>query len=77
MDNNIIFLLEKYADEWINDDDWWHGLMDCDINVYELDDGIRQVDVYGVYIIWGADGEQYLETNTNNLIDSFIIKGEL
>tara|TARA_R110002051_G_scaffold280918_1_gene342576 strand:+ start:258 stop:665 length:408 start_codon:yes stop_codon:yes gene_type:complete len=73
---NIIYIcrtLEKHADEWMHDDDWWYGLMDCDINVHELDDGINQVDIYGVRSIWGADGEQYLETDTSILIDSFVI----
>ena len=75
MDKNIIFLLEKHANEWMHDDDWWYGLMDCDINVYEVIDGVNQVDIYGVYPVWGDDGEQYLETNTGDLIDSFVIRG--
>ena len=74
MDKNIIYLLEKHADEWIEDSEWWYGLMDCDINVHEIDDGVRQVDIYSVYVVWGDDGEQYLETSTNNLIDSFRIE---
>ena len=76
MDKNIIFLLEKHTDEWIEDDEWWYGLMDCDINVHTIKNGYRQVDIYGVYPVWGDDGEQYLETNTSHLIDSFVI-GEL
>ena len=77
--DKILYLLGKYYDEWTDEDDWWYGLNDCDINVHQihdLGDDDYKVDIYGVEIIWGDDGEQYLQTNTNVVLDEFIIQGE-
>ena len=71
MDKNIIFLLEKHADEWMHDDDWWYGLWDCDINVYNNEEGTFIVSVYGLT----PTSSDLYETNTSDVKAEFIIKG--
>ena len=70
----FISILERKADKWLNDDDYWIGYPDCDINVsedFDEDGEYRLVSVYGVEVIFGDDGESYLQTDTGNLIESF------
>ena len=67
-----IKILEENIKYWTEDEDWWYGLDDCDINVHSLwEDKVYIVDIYG---LTPTDNGLY-ETNTGNLIDSFIIKG--
>ena len=72
--DKILYLLGKYYDEWSKDEDWWYGLHDADINVFE-DCGDYKVTVYGVCSVWGDDGEQYLETDTGVVLDEFVFNG--
>ena len=72
--DKILYLLGKHYDEWIKDDDWWYGLHNADINVYE-NCGDCEVTVYGVCSVWGDDGEQYLETDTGVVLDEFTFNG--
>ena len=71
----FINILERKADEWLNDDDYWIGYPDCDINVsddFDEDGEYRNVSIYGVEIIYDdSNGESYLQTDTGNLIESF------
>ena len=70
----FISILERKADKWLNDDDYWIGYPDCDINVsedFDEDGEYRLVSIYGVEVIFGDDGESYLQTDTGNLIESF------
>ena len=70
----FISILERKADKWLNDDDYWIGYPDCDINVsedFDEDGEYRLVSVYGVEVIFGDDGESYFQTDTGNLIESF------
>ena len=69
----LIKILERCADEWLKDDDWWYGLDDCDINVYYNGNGSYSVDIYGLTPI----SDDLYETNTSDLKDSFTIKGVL
>ena len=70
--DKILYLLGKYFDEWANDEDWWFGLHNADINVVEESLlGDFRVVVYGVGYVWGDDGEQYIETDTGVVLDEF------
>jgi len=70
--DKILYLLGKHYDEWVKDGDWWYGLHDADINIYEVSlMGDFNVTIYGVCSVWGDDGEQYLETNTGVVLDEF------
>jgi hypothetical protein len=83
--NKVLFILERYYDEWSKDDDWWYGLDDCDINVFQSikamngssDSSDCKVTVYGLNYAYGDDGEisQYAETDTEVVLDEFNIKG--
>ena len=66
----ILYILGKYYDEWIKNDDWWYGLSYADINVYNCC-GNCKVTVYGVRTVWNDDGKQYLETDTSAVLDEF------
>ena len=44
----VIGVLEKYCDCWLSDDDWWYGLWDCDINVYNNEERAFIISVYGL-----------------------------
>ena len=68
-------ILERYVDEWLNDGDWWYGFQDCDINVCDNENGSHSVVIYGLTPVGADNGEVFFETNTSDVIDSFIIKG--
>jgi hypothetical protein len=89
--NKVLFILERYYDEWSKCDDWWYGLDDCDINVFQSIKAMNgssgyinfsnssdcKVTVYGLNYAYGDDGEisQYAETDTEVVLDEFNIKG--
>ena len=63
--------LERYADEWIKSEDWWHGDDTFDINIF-TDDNIKyRIAIYGLV---RYNDSKYLETDTSNKIDNFSIK---
>ena len=67
----VIGVLEEYCDCWLNDDDWWYGLWDCDINVYNNEEGTFIISVYGLT----PTSDDLYETNTSDLKAEFTIKG--
>ena len=69
----VLSILEQYSDEWTIDGDWWHGLWDCDINVYYNENGSHIVSVYGLT----PTSDDLYETNTSDLKAEFFIDGVL
>ena len=69
--DRVLRAIEKYFDEWIIEEDWWHGLWDCDINVYRNEKGSVFISVYGLT----PTLNDLYETNTSDLKDTFNIKG--
>ena len=68
--SRVLSILERYYQEWRKDDDWWHGLWDCDINVYYEGKNIYSIDVYGLT----PTSNGLYETNTGDLKGSFRIE---
>tara|TARA_R100001015_G_C4495947_1_gene72027 strand:- start:237 stop:473 length:237 start_codon:yes stop_codon:yes gene_type:complete len=70
--DRVLGVVERYFDEWLIEEDWWHGLWDCDINVYMDEKGAIVISVYGLTPT--SDIDLY-ETNTSDLKATFNIKG--
>ena len=68
--DRVLRAIERYFDEWIIEEDWWHGLWDCDINVYRNEEGSVFISVYGLT----PTSNDLYETNTSDLKDTFNIK---
>ena len=71
-DKNIRFIIEKHYQEWINDEDWWFGLHDRDINIVDEENGTHSVVIYNVEHYFDEDGNEWGSTG-NLILDKFII----
>ena len=74
---DLIKILEKDFDEWSQDEDWWGGTHQWDVNVYHIypnesacnyDGHMYSVTVYGLELCEG-----YLHVDTDTEIDKFTI----
>ena len=71
-EDDAIALLERWFDEWSNDEDWWHGSKTWDVNIFNLgDDGNWTINVYGLA---KYDDDELLHIATSNEIDGFELK---
>ena len=69
-EDDAISLLERWFDEWSNDEDWWYGSKTWDLNIFT---NSRRwiVNIYGLF---RYDGDEYLSTDTSNELDLFELK---
>ena len=69
-EDDAISLLERWFDEWSNDEDWWYGSKTWDLNIFT---NSRRwiVNIYGLV---RYDGDEYLSTDTSNELDLFELK---
>ena len=76
--DDAVILLERYFDEWSNDEDWWHGNKTWDLNIFtehdtkEFEYGSRWV--IAVYGLARYDDDELLHIDTSNEIDLFELK---
>ena len=77
-EDDAIALLERWYDEWSNDEDWWSGSKTWDLNIFtehdaeEFEYGSRWViNVYGLV---KYDDDELLHIDTSNEIDLFELK---
>ena len=77
-EDDAIALLERWYDEWSNDEDWWHGSKTWDLNIFtehdaeEFEYGSRWV--INVYGLEQHSTSEYPSIDTSNEIDLFELK---
>ena len=77
-EDDAIALLERWYDEWSNDEDWWSGSKTWDLNIFtehdaeEFEYGSRWV--INVYGLAKYDDDELLHIDTSNEIDLFELK---
>ena len=72
---NLTYHLEKQADKWLKDSDWWTSYKNYDINVHHKKNYI-QIDVYKQVKFksqYPLNDEIFIETDTSKTIEIFKI----
>ena len=73
-EDDAIALLERWYDEWSNDEDWWHGSKTWDLNIFAYDDENPNDYTINVYGLVKHDDDELLHIDTSNEIDFFELK---
>ena len=78
--SELIWLLEKGADEWMKDADWWTGTHTWDAHVwlegYNKDRDFYEVFIYGLEAYRDENGKEWLQMDDRDLDYFLIEKGE-